>query len=450
MSIKAFEGPAGTGKTHSLMNELEEAVRRCALLPHERVLALTFMHGSRRRLASRLDEIECVAGQFRATTLDSFAYRLCRRWRLLAQHLGHTVLAEDNYDATCDCAAALLKHPVVKSWIRTAYPHVVVDEAQDLSLPRSKMIHELTHTCNVVLAFDEFQCLDPKLRPMPAGAWLYNSCNPIQLDRCYRTEDSELLAAARAVREGLSIDFNGTTFSVKITPGRGDLAAALVSFFIAGSKGGSVAVLTPSRKGGFADKVVNLVASKTYGNGPVGPYSVRWQQSADAEQNSLWSNLGICTGCSIAEMLDRLRGSDSAALQSVYKWILRRQSILGVDEIAVADVRRQFDRMMALRRHYYGRSDPSLIATTIQQAKNREFDHVVIIWPYSIPNDDEQKRRLFYNAVTRAVRRCIVLVQSERLTKSPPFVGVSTSDVAVTEPEASVPERTYEQLTLSL
>ena len=160
MSIIAFEGPAGTGKTHRLMNELANAVRKRALLPHERVLALTFMHGSRRRLASRLQEIECIDGKFRATTVDSFAYRLCRRWRRLSRHLGHPPsLAEDNYDATCDCAAALLKHPAVRSWVRTSYPYVVVDEAQDLSSQRSRIIRELADTCNVILALDEFQCL---------------------------------------------------------------------------------------------------------------------------------------------------------------------------------------------------------------------------------------------------------------------------------------------------
>jgi hypothetical protein len=32
------------------------------------------------------------------------------------------------------------------------------------------------------------------------------------------------------------------------------------------------------------------------------------------------------------------------------------------------------------------------VAMTIQQAKNREFEHVVVIWPYTITNDHEQKR----------------------------------------------------------
>jgi superfamily I DNA/RNA helicase len=59
---------------------------------------------------------------------------------------------------------------------------------------------------------------------------------------------------------------------------------------------------------------------------------------------------------------------------------------------------------------------------TIQQAKNREFDHVVVVWPYTVPNDDEQRRRLLYNAITRAQRSCLVLVQAQALADAPPFM----------------------------
>ena len=63
------------------------------------------------------------------------------------------------------------------------------------------------------------------------------------------------------------------------------------------------------------------------------------------------------------------------------------------------------------------------MAMTIQQAKNREFDHVIVIWPYTIPDDDEQKRRLLYNAITRAQRSCQILVQAQELLNAPPFVS---------------------------
>lgn len=58
---------------------------------------------------------------------------------------------------------------------------------------------------------------------------------------------------------------------------------------------------------------------------------------------------------------------------------------------------------------------------TVQQAKNREFDGVIVIWPFQVGGDDEQKRRRLYNAVTRARRWCSVIVQNEVILKSPPF-----------------------------
>jgi hypothetical protein len=57
------------------------------------------------------------------------------------------------------------------------------------------------------------------------------------------------------------------------------------------------------------------------------------------------------------------------------------------------------------------------------QAKNREFDHVVVLWPYTIPNDTEQRRKLLYNAITSAKSSCMVLVQAQRLLEAPPFAA---------------------------
>jgi hypothetical protein len=50
MSIHAFTGGAGCGKTHQLMALLDEHLLKHPLGDGQKVLALTFMHGSRRRL----------------------------------------------------------------------------------------------------------------------------------------------------------------------------------------------------------------------------------------------------------------------------------------------------------------------------------------------------------------------------------------------------------------
>src|SRR5258708_7880605 len=42
-------------------------------------------------------------------------------------------------------------------------------------------------------------------------------------------------------------------------------------------------------------------------------------------------------------------------------------------------------------------------------AKNREFENVFVVWPYGVTGSEEKKRRLLYNAITRAKNNCIVL-----------------------------------------
>ncbi len=425
MPVTAFEGPAGTGKTHSLMARLADEVERYPLDPHERVLALSYMHGSRRQLHARLHEVEGIRGRFEAMTLDSFAWRLCRRWRPLARSLGHADPTEEHYDSTCACAAALLAQPVVTSWVRASYPFVVVDEAQDLSAERSKMIQEVSAACHVLLAFDEFQCLNPALLPTPIQSWLPEACEPVRLDRCRRTGDTELLEAARAVRNGRSVNLDGSGFQVRVTPGHPNHAAAHLAGFIAWRRGGgTVAVLTPSRSGGFANKVVGALRSGPVGQRKLGPFSIEWESSGEAELEALWRGLAMPETCSVGDALARLEPHRQVPpVKIAAEWIRRQLRVLDVQEVRADEIRRRIERALALRRHHQNRRERGIRAMTIQQAKNREFDHVAVVWPYTIPNDDEQKRRLLYNAITRAKRRCLVLVQAKSLATALPFVG---------------------------
>jgi DNA helicase IV len=78
-------------------------------------------------------------------------------------------------------------------------------------------------------------------------------------------------------------------------------------------------------------------------------------------------------------------------------------------------------RNVALRRQHGGSASPLFTAMTVQQAKNREFDGVVVIWPYQVGGDVEHKRRLLYNAVTRAKRWCNVIVQGPDILAAAPF-----------------------------
>ena len=59
---------------------------------------------------------------------------------------------------------------------------------------------------------------------------------------------------------------------------------------------------------------------------------------------------------------------------------------------------------------------------TVHQAKNREFESVIVLWPYEVAGSADRQRRLLYNAITRAKRQAIVVVQNPTRLNRPPFM----------------------------
>jgi hypothetical protein len=424
MAVIAFEGPAGCGKTHRLMEELGAMLGRQPLADHQRVAALTFMHGARRRLDARLRVLAPLAGRYEATTLDSFAWRLVQRWQRLALHLGHAIPAEEAYTQTCALAAALLDREHVRSWVAASFPFVLVDEAQDLSAERSAIVAALAQTATVLLAFDEFQCLSPDLLPIAIEGWLREHCEPTVLDGCRRTNEDELITAARAVRNGEAVNRDGRRFKVMATPGQANaLAATYLANAIAWRRGGNVAVLTPSRQGGFAEGAVSRVCQGPVGRHQNGPFNIEWEAGEEHNATALWDRLGLGDRGSVEDVLARLGANrNEPEIRTIRDWLLRQRGACGLEDIRGDELRRQLDRAVSMRQRFGQRRRAQFSAMTIQQAKNREFDHVIVLWPFRIPDDDEQRRRLLYNAITRAVRSCTVLVQGPALLDAPPFV----------------------------
>src|ERR1700675_1967631 len=140
MSLSAHVGSAGVGKTHSLVEALTQSEKAQPLTEGQRVLALSFMHGSRQRLEDRLRRAPGLKGRYRCMTVDRFAWELCTRWRTLLRETLGTVLRENDFEATCDAAGMLLENAQVRQWVARSYPKVIVDEAQDLTLPRLRMM----------------------------------------------------------------------------------------------------------------------------------------------------------------------------------------------------------------------------------------------------------------------------------------------------------------------
>jgi hypothetical protein len=157
MSLTGFSGQAGVGKTHELMAALGCIVAQQPLRDSQRVLALTFMHGSRRRLDGRLRQVKGLNGRYECTTVDRFGWELVTRWRSLRRLQGLPETVERDYDQTCDTAGRLLERGEVRAWVARSFPVVIVDELQDLTEHRLRIVRALEGAVQMLVAADEFQ-----------------------------------------------------------------------------------------------------------------------------------------------------------------------------------------------------------------------------------------------------------------------------------------------------
>lgn len=193
MTVVSFSGGAGCGKTFQLMAALSDHLERHPLQEGQKVLALTYMHGSRRRLHERLDNLPALARKHECATVDSFALRIVRRWQALLQELGFGAISPHDHDQVVQAAAVALEQAAVCQWVATTFPVMLVDEAQDLTKDRIRIVAALAEKIDLFAAADEFQCLDPALRLNPAVTWLVEAGEVRNLDRPQRTNVAELL-----------------------------------------------------------------------------------------------------------------------------------------------------------------------------------------------------------------------------------------------------------------
>ena len=155
MTLRLFEGPAGSGKTTRLFKVAAEYLRENALLPDHRVLALTKMHGSRRRMQAMLTKELGRTTLSECATLNSFVLSLVRRWRTLAGTLVDPLPPETSFVALAEVAAALLNNDAVVQWVSACHPLLIVDELQDLRGSELSVVKGLARGLDVLCAADD-------------------------------------------------------------------------------------------------------------------------------------------------------------------------------------------------------------------------------------------------------------------------------------------------------
>lgn len=439
-----FEGPAGSGKTHHLIDEAVRASGDVFVDPGQKLLALTFMNGSRHRLNYRFRDVPQLRGRFVCLTFDSFAGMVAHRRRSLLRELPCAIYSPglNEFDRICIDAARLLEVPAVAAWIAATYPLVVVDEAQDLNPHRFRLLKALSAATWLIGAADEFQNLNEDIDARDVVAWLKGAETPNELTQIRRTSRDGLLQVADALRNGA--DVCGRLRLKKArppsrktwyeAPGVRLLEApaknpGLVSWAVANELrilGRDAVVLTPDARSEFVQDVLHAVETKPFSlNKKVGttfgPFPLSRERRHEEEAADILGPFGDQNPVSLKAATACISGLKHPACPHICARLERARNVRGETEFTqqrlgeiVGDVLRDIAR-------HHPRSGGGRRVMTIHQAKNREFLRVLVMWPHSATGSPEQLRRLLYNAVTRAKECCSIVAFGQGRTRKPPF-----------------------------
>ncbi len=429
MSLIFFQGPAGSGKTTRLMSELTKLLKVHPLNDYQKVLALTKIHGSRRRLHHRLAAIPELAQRFDCMTADSFARQLLSRWRSMVQCRFGDVPNAGDHNEFCIRAATLLAEESVNRWVIRTYPIIILDELQDSKKGQLKMFQELTTFATCLAAGDDFQDLDADEKNEPVS-WACQNAHVISLEQIHRTDVAGLLKAASAIRDSQELK-NGKGFKI-VGVEASQLGAWQVSINICNwRKHGSIAIITPTGPGRapfVRDSIRRVETAPFQKPFEFGPYKVPWELSYQDALGQFVDNLNLPNDPNEKIRADEIELGVTSGLSSrLVAWLERQRKILARTEFTVAEIHNQIALIQQRIRAFRYSQDRQVCAMTVHQAKNREFTSVIVLWPFQIQGSVARQRRLLYNAITRAKQRAVVIVQDPqkvRITR-PPFVPVS-------------------------
>lgn len=322
MSVQFIEGGSGTGKTTTVVERLGQRLAAAPLQEHQRVLALTKMHGSRRRVRQRLQAVTALNRRFECITIDSFAWRMITRWRSLARVLvpGDPPL---EFDARCDLAGRLLGENCVQKWVAASFPIVVIDELQDSKGGQLRVLQGLAARCACIAAGDPFQDLEGETA-CASVEWARGQGAPTVLATTHRTSNPGLLAAAAALRTGEAVMAAGG-FGLKGVSAWGLGAYEVATKIARWLKLGSVAVITPvgAARSPFVRQVVGRVKREPPlgQKWKVGPFKLDWEAVANDQVNETCRELGLPEHDDARVCIDELMLDGEGRVARMRSWL---------------------------------------------------------------------------------------------------------------------------------
>jgi hypothetical protein len=426
--IKAFCGPAGSGKTYALVAATKLAAGDHRWKNGQCLLALSFMHGSRRRLNSRLADTGLNGRKFVCETIDSFCLQTVNRYRqYVGRDLPVTISMQmegeswERREREWRASVAAVRQAVVQllavEWVcrsvSASYPLIVVDEFQDCQGDLLAIIQGLAKSSSLLVAADPFQLLESGEVGCEAVEWLLGVCEVSQLAQIRRTENAVLLATAVALRDAAV-----ATSSVPVlTPNGPGLVAWEISSRLAWgrwSQAESKALISPVRHEGcpWVASVLKSLSGLLGKRTKIGPFPFRWEATDKERRAGMQAKLpqGSADTVSLAELKGGVASENYVVRQSC-KSALRLLSVRGCPTINSGELGEIADRCLHSVQAYGREGRIERTATTVHGAKNREFDHVVVLWPHAVGGDPLYRRKLLYNAITRARKTGVVIVQ---------------------------------------
>ncbi len=444
--INLITGQAGTGKTTRLMQRAHEMGEPLITHDYQRLLAMSFMHGARRRLVEKLQK-ECPHLPAEVTTIDAFAMNIVNRWRR-AIGIEKPVTIEPcsvpyeddfhycmSFNTILTHATTLLASNTIGNIIGLTYPLVLIDEFQDCDEGHRAFIEQLSAHTTLILAADAYQDLRTGDERCPAVEWVQalatnGKAEIEELTTVHRTSQEAILCAATCLR-GDAGD-RTKALSPIICPAAGPAAWKMLEKLVLGWGGlwtNDCALICTKREDRLLARTLESFIKQLHGPTVAKHLKSRpipgiiWRREADesTESDAICEALGMCSEALSIELLENLHPHTLSPIAAqVRSRLLNFARTKGLMTVNRRLARNQVSSIVHHHRAYSPKRERRIV-TTVHGAKNREFDHVIILWTPSQPKDVAMRRKLLYNAVTRAKTHCLLLAigDEKKLAQDP-------------------------------
>lgn len=273
----------------------------------------------------------------------------------------------------------------------------------------------------LLLAADHFQRLVDDGESCPAVEWAesHRHVGGIEyhdLAGCRRTNNNAIIQAARALRNNAKA--TSPTVPVYFAPRYGPAAFRIVERFLPRRTDristGSCAIIALS----LADsQLTNLVRSfqEQLARRNLNP-KVEWVLTLTEEEQlrCLLKDLAVDLKADPESPWDPDRAIDGDHAARICHGVVEFAKLRGIRPIT-QDLTIEFARSSVHNRLAFGRNSARYQILTAHSAKNQEFHHVFVFWSFKGEKwSPALRRRLLYNAITRAKFDCTVLVLGDR------------------------------------